>query len=1068
MYFSHLVSGLRKRTLQPLTQQTTRVGFILSHKRGAHGSTDLLGYLVIMRAMDWALVALVALLSNAGTAEADSFPHARCDSGVKANRLRMSLIGTGDSYIKFKVSTHGGPIPGPSCGDSDVGKLLLKVTPNNYTQIHPCVRVAVVQLGFRPPIKRSVNPRGDNMLHISNLAIQQADILANENSLQIWLELRGNCSYFDLFGNVTMPSYSIFSSDGHCCATVDPSDPVVCIPDVGCPLLTPTKNCSDAVKFNPVTKKPFLPPLLSLLPPLLAATCPSVCAGIAACTSPDGAEVVFKCDSVACTSSNTSLIAASCGSLGSCGDAFLADVFALEAAVQCSCCVEALCGCLPTATTVAALSVIQDADPTGYHSPLQCKGNFTSTAPKGFGLFSGKNVVVFLTDQERATMNYPEGWEKTNLPGLTRLKANGITFNKSITNTCMCSAARATLLTGLFPAQHGVRYVLEYNMPEDFFPQVETPTLGKIPSLASAIIEAGYDPVYKGKIHLAKPLDPNMTWSQEDAIVYGWNRWNFPDKGANQELCEGGGNTGPDAWPNATCGNADARYMFDAGPEGEGLEGALAYLDWVAVNGSGKPFFLIVSLINPHDVLFYPTAYNESGYNASLLNGTIGLPATVNDTLLGKPTAQLDFTVIVGVGSPLRNDTLRTNYANFYGSLVKKMDSYLVQVLEKLDHLNLTNNTVVIRTADHGEMGMSHGGQRQKMFNMYRESITVPLVFSNPELWPTPVVSQALVSHVDFAPTMATLLAVQPSSTQGGYAGVDTAGILSGETEKVQDSLIFTYDDFQWGQPNGPRVREPNHIVALVEDRYKIAKYYTMASVMDSLRISGLNEETPFFGPFLDINFTEASKQPTSSVVQWEFYDTETDPTEAIDLAFPGNFRSPEDDVHFERMKLAIALAEATRLRSLLFTYPVNMTGQVCRQEGNLKAPTRLSGSYYGVPTGNGTVYIELGALDRPVALVLMSPIGRIDARLNFTSAATLPSGLTQVTASATFTGGTGVFGSFGPPISGNGTLVFTAPPRGPLDFVCPFGDGALPLEYCWSAPGVCAGTFELTASATY
>jgi arylsulfatase A-like enzyme len=54
---------------------------------------------------------------------------------------------------------------------------------------------------------------------------------------------------------------------------------------------------------------------------------------------------------------------------------------------------------------------------------------------------------------------------------------------------------------------------------------------------------------------------------------------------------------------------------------------------------------------------------------------------------------------------------------NFYGNLMKKVDGDLVRLLRELDRLHLTDSTVVIKTADHGEMGMAHGGQYQKMFN---------------------------------------------------------------------------------------------------------------------------------------------------------------------------------------------------------------------------------------------------------------------------------------------------------------------------------------------------------------
>ena len=70
----------------------------------------------------------------------------------------------------------------------------------------------------------------------------------------------------------------------------------------------------------------------------------------------------------------------------------------------------------------------------------------------------------------------------------------------------------------------------------------------------------------------------------------------------------------------------------------------------------------------------------------------------------------------------------KRNYINFYGKLMKSSDNYLVQVLDTLDDLDLTDDTLIIRTADHGEMGLAHGGLRQKNFNFYEEAIRVRLV----------------------------------------------------------------------------------------------------------------------------------------------------------------------------------------------------------------------------------------------------------------------------------------------------------------------------------------------------
>jgi choline-sulfatase len=83
------------------------------------------------------------------------------------------------------------------------------------------------------------------------------------------------------------------------------------------------------------------------------------------------------------------------------------------------------------------------------------------------------NVLLFLTDQQRAVQHFPPGWSARNLPGVTRLQDRGLTFENAFTNACMCSPARSTLMSGYFPAQHGVKYTLETNMPAPEYPQVE-------------------------------------------------------------------------------------------------------------------------------------------------------------------------------------------------------------------------------------------------------------------------------------------------------------------------------------------------------------------------------------------------------------------------------------------------------------------------------------------------------------------------------------------------------------------------------------------------------------------
>ena len=101
----------------------------------------------------------------------------------------------------------------------------------------------------------------------------------------------------------------------------------------------------------------------------------------------------------------------------------------------------------------------------------------------------------------------------------------------------MCSPSRATLLTGYFPAQHGVKYTLEEDMPSPQYPQVELPL--NLPNIATVMSAAGYNVPFKGKWHLSKPLGAD--WAPEDVNQYGFQRWNPPDAGANQDIDQFGG-----------------------------------------------------------------------------------------------------------------------------------------------------------------------------------------------------------------------------------------------------------------------------------------------------------------------------------------------------------------------------------------------------------------------------------------------------------------------------------------------------------------------------------------------
>jgi choline-sulfatase len=453
-----------------------------------------------------------------------------------------------------------------------------------------------------------------------------------------------------------------------------------------------------------------------------------------------------------------------------------------------------------------------------------------------------RNVIIFLTDQQRALQWFPAGWAAANLPFQSALAATGVTFNRAYTNTAMCTPARTTLFTGLYPAQHlSANTLSEGNVQSEEEHQLN-PTY---PNVGSVLTAAGYEVAYIGKYHLSKGIiQENGVNIWDDIERYSFSQWDPPDAGRNTALGDYGGGFA----------DHDARYIQDA----------LAFLQNRINNPGGKPFCLVISLVNPHDVLGYPLNLANGGYIPSQnpdwegsqwladkqgvsINDAdwtadtvppIELPPTVGEDLSTnfKPTVQEAYLQSCAGLGPLPTPDDKRKYLNFYGNLMSYTDYQFNKILQLLDSspagIALRANTWMIRTSDHGEYGMAHGGLRQKSFTIYEEALRVPLIWSNPTDYPFGSGQQCnqLVGHVDFLPTLCSMLGINPK--QYRFSGTDYSSLISnpGTAPAVQDYILFTYDDIWCGQnaqgnPNGI-VPAPNRIRAIRELGYAYAYYF--------------------------------------------------------------------------------------------------------------------------------------------------------------------------------------------------------------------------------------------------
>ena len=282
------------------------------------------------------------------------------------------------------------------------------------------------------------------------------------------------------------------------------------------------------------------------------------------------------------------------------------------------------------------------------------------------------NILLLITDQQRYPCHWPDG------PGLaSRADAErprgwrtpGSRFRNAFCNTSMCSPSRATLLTGRYPAQHGVTLthtqadlrpdprnaagragdarrtscaartrraggrfagsaagLLQLGPKSGGEPELRPET----PNLAQLLRARGYEVAYKGKWHLTHPSGGGVAARRLDAMPtpsacdddYGFADWEPPDAGENAKAEHfGGGNAGP----------------LGAGL-GRGLH-APGSRRWLGRADLPEPFCLVVSLVNPHDVLGYPAQYVGGGYTRREFRDLgVELPPTLDEDLRDKPT----------------------------------------------------------------------------------------------------------------------------------------------------------------------------------------------------------------------------------------------------------------------------------------------------------------------------------------------------------------------------------------------------------------------------------------------
>lgn len=508
-------------------------------------------------------------------------------------------------------------------------------------------------------------------------------------------------------------------------------------------------------------------------------------------------------------------------------------------------------------------------------------------------------------------------------PGFRLLREHGVSLQNHTCSSMACVPGRATIMTGQYSARSGVTqtegmFKIDTDPAFPWLPQDGVPTLG------DWFRAAGYDTHYFGRWDLSNP-------PMGDIEQWGFSDWeySFP---SDQRF--GTANLGVyrdksytdlvNTFLRRKALGVEANILNSNNP----TNASFKQRPWLAVAsfvnphdigaypfpwqpaieqpGPETPAPTLQQPISPYGAPVkgkhsqpptygqapnnftgsYRVPLNPSGFR---LDG-VKLPANWQSDLSGKPDCQYDYSykfqlalttlraqnAVIPSPYPFKmQDDAQdwySKYLEFYLYLQYLVNLEISAVLERLHESGLDKSTIVVFTSDHGELAGAHGGQLEKWYGAYQESIHIPAIISSPLVNPDKAMRtvENHTTHVDWVPTLLGLAGFSPDEqtvlgkciqghTVKPLAGEDLSELIKNGTEPQRKGVLFVTDDhitapldtnyspdrYDWyttiterltsptGEPSarqplkvsGPVV-QPNHVQSFFEKPWKLVRYW--------------------------------------------------------------------------------------------------------------------------------------------------------------------------------------------------------------------------------------------------
>ena len=345
------------------------------------------------------------------------------------------------------------------------------------------------------------------------------------------------------------------------------------------------------------------------------------------------------------------------------------------------------------------------------------------------------NIILILTDHFRRDAIGP------STPNLVGLASEGTRFANAYCASPLCQPARCSIITGMFPSQHGV--CGNQNAPVADCLRDDT--------FMHRLQRAGYATALVGKQHYIDTFGLGVDLTTNDAEL---RRYGFDHVFQVTDECEIMRNEDEytkhlasqgklKAFREAYASHAAAGgpFPFAADDSSDGFIG-INGIRFVKECAGEHPFYLNLSFIGPHPPYWHP---GELKHKPAEMHAPLGMPDSEGDRLR------------------------RAHYMDKCALI----DGYLGKLIDTLKDRGMYEHTVLIFTSDHGDNLGDYGIWDKRFY--YEHSCGVPLIMAGPgiprrERGNAPRVSKALVTHVDLYPTVLALAGIATPLIEGAQA----------------------------------------------------------------------------------------------------------------------------------------------------------------------------------------------------------------------------------------------------------------------------------------------------------